>query len=236
MSESNKPTRGRDPNRRGRRGPVNGQATGTPASQRELRAQGRRTMRKLLDAGMRVFAERGYHAARVDDIVRAARTSHGTFYLYFASKEDLLRALAVECAQEWTDLAASIGPITRDDAGFEELRRFLGGFVGTYRRYGPIIRAWMEDQGGDREIGRLGVRSFTAIASALGERMDEVGAPHAVDSATSVAALMAMLERFNYVLVSRRIDVDDDVMLDSLARLVHRGFFFGAERGMAASR
>ena len=50
-------------------------------------------MRKLFDAGMRVFAERGYHAARVDDIVRTARTSHGTFYLYFANKEDLLREI-----------------------------------------------------------------------------------------------------------------------------------------------
>src|SRR6516164_10918740 len=69
---------------------------GRPAQGRELRAQGRRTLRRLLDAGLRVFARRGYHAARVDDIVRAARTSHGTFYLYFANKEDLLRALAVD--------------------------------------------------------------------------------------------------------------------------------------------
>ena len=67
---------------------------------RELRAQGRKTMRRLLDAGMRVFADRGFHAARVDDIVRAARTSHGTFYLYFTNKEDLLRALATECGHE----------------------------------------------------------------------------------------------------------------------------------------
>jgi AcrR family transcriptional regulator len=192
-------------------------------------------MGKLLDAGMRVFAERGYHAARVDDIVRAARTSHGTFYLYFASKEDLLRALAVECAHEWAALAESIGPVGRDDAGLEELRRFLDGFVDTYRRYGPIIRAWMEDQGGDREIGRLGVRSFTAIASTLAARMDEAGVSHAVDSTTSVAALMAMLERFNYALVSRRLELDDDMMLDSLARVVHRGFF-GAVPDTAASR
>src|SRR3954453_3807783 len=107
-----------------------GSAAGTPARQRELRAQGRKTMRRLSDAGMRVFAERGYHQSRVDDIVRAARTSHGTFYLYFANKEDLLRALAVECAQEIEALAGELEAIDRGDEGFERLRAFLGRFVG----------------------------------------------------------------------------------------------------------
>src|SRR3989441_11332174 len=100
-------------------------APGVPAQTRELRAQGRKTMRRLLDAGMRVFAERGYHAARVDDIVRAAHTSHGTFYLYFANKEDLLRALAVDCAVALDKLADEIGPITPDEQGFRELRPLL---------------------------------------------------------------------------------------------------------------
>ena len=61
-------------------------------------------MRKLFDAGMRVFAERGYHAARVDDIVRAARTSHGTFYLYFANKEEIFAAVGRDpgCGQKST--------------------------------------------------------------------------------------------------------------------------------------
>jgi AcrR family transcriptional regulator len=185
-------------------------------------------MRKLFDAGMRVFAERGYHAARVDDIVRAARTSHGTFYLYFANKEDLLRALAVECAEELTKLADSIGPIDPGDEGFEELRRFLASFVTTYRRYGPVIRAWMEDQVADREIDRLGVKAFTAIGARLGERMRETGVDTAVDERAAVGALMAMLERLNYALASRRFVVDEDAMLDTLARIVHRGFF-GAE-------
>lgn len=75
-----------------------GSRAGAPPQPRELRAQGKRTMQRLLDAGLEVFSTRGYHATRVDDIVRVARTSHGTFYLYFANKEDLLRALAVECA------------------------------------------------------------------------------------------------------------------------------------------
>ena len=75
-------------------------AVGAPASKRVLRSQGRRTMRKLLDAAMVAFDKRGYHATRVNDIVEIAKTSHGTFYLYFSNKEDLLRALVAEAAGE----------------------------------------------------------------------------------------------------------------------------------------
>lgn len=203
--------------------------SGTPARRRELRAQGKRTMARLLDAGLRVFAERGYHAARVDDIVRAARTSHGTFYLYFTNKEDLLRALAVDCAHELTDMADTIGRIGPDDGGREELRAFLARFLGTYRRYGPVIRAWMEDQVADREVDRLGVKAFTAIGGRLGQRMREAQVEVAADEQTAVAALMAMLERFSYGVASRRFVEDDDTVLDTLTTIVHRGFF-GAMR------
>ena len=65
-----------------------------PAAPRELRARGLATRERLLDAGATVFAQRGVHAARVDDIVKVAATSNGTFYLYFANKEELFRALA----------------------------------------------------------------------------------------------------------------------------------------------
>ena len=179
-------------------------------------------MRKLLDAGMRVFAERGFYAARVDDIVRAARTSHGTFYLYFANKEELLRALAVECAHEMGSLAGGLGAVTTDEEGAAELRRFLESFFSTYARFGPVLRAWMEGNVDDRETSRLGVAAFTDIAVALGVRMREAGARS--DPAT-VAALMALLERFAYFLVSRRLDFDAEAMYGTLAGVVHRGFF-----------
>jgi AcrR family transcriptional regulator len=179
-------------------------------------------MRKLLDAGMRVFAERGFHAARVDDIVRAARTSHGTFYLYFANKEELLRALAIQCAQEMGALAGGLGEVTRDEAGVIELRRFLETFFSTYARFGPVLRAWMEGNVEDPETSELGVVAFTDIAIALGVRMRDSGARG--DPAT-VAALMALLERFAYFLVSRQLEFDSDALFDTVTLIVHRGFF-----------
>src|SRR5258708_38439415 len=66
---------------------------GIPAQGRELGAQGRQTVRRLLEAGLAEVDERGFQGVRVDDVVRRARTSHGTFYLYFANKDDLFRTL-----------------------------------------------------------------------------------------------------------------------------------------------
>src|ERR1044072_9457268 len=60
---------------------------GAPAQERELRAQGKKTMRKLLDAAMVVFEKRGYHAARVDDIVKVAPPPHRTLSLYLPTNQ-----------------------------------------------------------------------------------------------------------------------------------------------------
>lgn len=48
---------------------------------------------ELLEAALEVFAEKGFAAARMDEIAARAGVSKGTAYLYFESKEDLFRAL-----------------------------------------------------------------------------------------------------------------------------------------------
>jgi len=61
-----------------------------------------REKRKLiLDAAIRVFAEHGYHGARVGDIAEDAGVAHGLLYHYFASKDDVLRTIF---AENWGDL------------------------------------------------------------------------------------------------------------------------------------
>ncbi len=48
---------------------------------------------EILDAALDVFAEKGFAAARLDEIAARAGVSKGTLYLYFASKEELLKAV-----------------------------------------------------------------------------------------------------------------------------------------------
>ncbi|MHB8671881.1 MAG: TetR/AcrR family transcriptional regulator [Acidimicrobiales bacterium] len=200
---------------------------GAPAQERDLRAQGKKTMRKLLDAAMVVFEKRGYHAARVDDIVKVARTSHGTFYLYFANKEDLFRALVVDVAEELNELASSLPPISPDQSGYEELRSWLGRFGELYDHYGPVVRAWTEAEVQDTEFGRLGSDITQAFIDHLVARIGEADTGGAANPQIAAVALVAMIERFNYYLSSRNLAFERDEVLDTLTGFVHAGLFAG---------
>jgi AcrR family transcriptional regulator len=63
---------------------------------RQLTTQGAERKQQLLDAAARLFAEQGYAATRVVDIVDAAGVAKGLFYWYFDNKEALFRELATE--------------------------------------------------------------------------------------------------------------------------------------------
>jgi len=203
---------------------------GAPAQERELRAQGKKTMRKLLDAAMTVLEKRGYHAARVDDIVKVARTSHGTFYLYFANKEDLFRALLTDVAEEVAALADTLGPIGPDEAGYRELREWLGRFSDLYVHYGPVIRAWTEAEMEGDDVGRMGEKVLTTVATTLVSRISESSDTENFDPQVAALGTVAMIERVHYYLLSRQIDVPRDDLLDTLATVLHVGVFGGARR------
>jgi AcrR family transcriptional regulator len=204
-----------------------------------LRRQGVETRAKLLDAAVPALAENGYHATRVDDIVRMAGVSHGTFYLYFANKEDLFRTLAERCADEADALAESLGVVDVGPAGVAPLRAWLAEFLAFYRRYGVVIRAWTENQVTDPVLGRLGSDSFERITTTLrasmagGPARDPADDPDGAAAGGELqrrldlrsAALLAMIERFAYVTTSRDLGFGEDVLLDNLALVVHRGFF-----------
>jgi AcrR family transcriptional regulator len=181
-------------------------------------------MRKLLDGGIEVFAKRGYHAARVDDIVKAARTSHGTFYLYFSNKEDLFQALVADVAEQMAGLAGSLGPVTPDAAGRAELEAWLGRFTDLYEHYGPILRTWTEAEVDDSELGRLGSDLLGDLAIALSTSIPsrrQLG----VDPAIASLALVAMVERFNYLVATGQVDAHREEMLATLATVMHQALF-----------
>ena len=77
------------PKRSSKRGGA--RAAGAAAGSRKVDAAARREA--ILDAALTVFAERGYEAARLEDMAKRAGVGKGTVYLYFKDKQALFEAL-----------------------------------------------------------------------------------------------------------------------------------------------
>jgi len=140
---------------------------GTPAQDRELRAQGRETVRRLLDAGMIEFENRGFHGVRVDDVVRRAGISHGTFYLYFSNKEDLFKALLKDALHDMEIVAGDFPVVTSDDTGLTVLRQWVRKFFRAYAAHATVIRILSQADLVPEEVFGDGLRLFFSIAEAM---------------------------------------------------------------------
>lgn len=76
--------------------PISARPAARHAGKREqTKTQNRQT---ILEAARRVFAELGYGATTVRDIIRATPLASGTFYNYFKSKEEVFQAIQDEAA------------------------------------------------------------------------------------------------------------------------------------------
>jgi TetR/AcrR family transcriptional regulator, fatty acid metabolism regulator protein len=126
--------------------------------------------RLLLDAAVRVFARKGYHAARVGDIAEEAGVAYGLLYHYFASKEEVLRSVFRET---WRALIQTIMSVEEsDDEPREQLRKVAE----------ILLRSWRRDP----DLVRVLVLEVTRSGHLAGE-MDEIVA--------SFAAIQAIIER-----------------------------------------
>jgi AcrR family transcriptional regulator len=170
-----------------------GPARGDDGSRR--RSQGEDTFRRLLEAARTVFAQHGHAAARVDDVVALAGTSHGTFYLYFRNKQELLHYLAIECG---IDLDALTGRLRALPADFSEAD--LGGWVldllEVHRRHIPVLRVWVERRDLDPLMQALADDKLGALADALHDRIDPAVLA-AIGSDMATLGVMAMLDRMS---------------------------------------
>lgn len=75
---------------------------------------------KLLDAALKLFAEKGFHATTTEAIAKSAGLSKGLLYNYFDSKEALLEGVVMRAMDEGHEILAELDTIegTRDKFRF----------------------------------------------------------------------------------------------------------------------
>jgi AcrR family transcriptional regulator len=137
--------------------------------------------REICAAALEVFAEKGFAAARLDEIARRAGVSKGTLYLYFKDKEDLFRAVVRSAIAP--NIEAVTATISSSDAPFPDVvRMFLAAFaerearlpigavakmvVGESRNFPELARVW-HDEVASKAIGAIA--AFVERAQQRGE-------------------------------------------------------------------
>lgn len=108
--------------------------------------------RQILEAAVKVFAEKGFHAARVGDIAEEAGIAYGLVYHYFESKEDLLETIF---RTTWTEMLARVREV--EEAGVpaaEAVRQVTALLLRTWRRDPDLVRVLVREVTRNQHVQR----------------------------------------------------------------------------------
>jgi len=112
--------------------------------------------REICAAALEVFAEKGFAAAKLDEIAKRAGVSKGTLYLYFTDKEQLFRAVVRDAIAP--NVAMITSTIASADMPFAEvIPAFFAGFAQNIGRLsvGAVAKMVVGESGNFPELARV---------------------------------------------------------------------------------
>ncbi|MGY2704797.1 TetR/AcrR family transcriptional regulator [Nocardioides sp. HB32] len=178
---------------------------------------------QILAAAARCVAKEGFHRTTMADVIAAAGLSAGAVYGYFASKQDLIRALAGEALEPTGErllrLAERDAPVALRDV-VEEL---IDSATSTYGDISPTIavQIWAE-AARDREVGSMAADRFTKLRAAVATAVARCQADGTVSAAADPAAVgLVLVGLLDGLVVQQVVDrgVDRERYVDGLVAI-----------------
>jgi AcrR family transcriptional regulator len=200
--------------------PTPSEKSNVPRSQK-----GVRTRARLLVAAKEVFEEDGFIEARISDIAEKADLSHGSFYHYFDSKEEIFREVAESVEEQ---LSAPLGGVILDPESHsppeERIREALRRHLESYRKESKIIGVIEQMARYDKEVNALRMqrhqRYSQQVAMTIRNLQKHGLADPQLEPSVAAAALGAMTSRFAEMwLVQEAIHCTFDKAVDQLTRV-----------------
>jgi AcrR family transcriptional regulator len=133
---------------------------------------------EIIEAAIMVFAEKGFAAAKLDEIARQAGVSKGALYLYFETKEDIFRAVVARAIAP--NMQAIRAMIAAHPGPIGDLLRLVAERVGGLIEslpVGGVIKMVIGEAGNFPELAR--VWHDDLVAHALGALTDAMRAAQA---------------------------------------------------------
>jgi AcrR family transcriptional regulator len=177
------------------------------------------TRDKILQAAREVFAEKGYHRALVDDIVRASQTSKGAVYHHFPNKEALFLALVDEFAGRLAESVASA--IGRAHGALGKVEAAVTAGLETFARHRDLARILLLESvslGPAYQSKRQEVHG--RFAALIQVHLDEAAAEGSIPPVDTRVATLAWLGALNEVVVQWLHSGRPDLRTEAVPALV----------------
>jgi TetR/AcrR family transcriptional regulator, fatty acid metabolism regulator protein len=153
--------------------------------------------RVILEAAIRVFAEKGYHEARVGDIAEEAGVAYGLLYHYFGSKDEVLETIFRETWQMMLETVRSVEQA--DESAREQLRKVAAVVLRSWKRTPDLIRVLIKEvtrnQKYQREMHEVG-QAFSALERIVRRGQEEGEFRTDLDSRLAAWILYGALDEF----------------------------------------
>ena len=190
---------------------------------RARRARGRRTLAALLDAALEELTAYGYHGARVSRVTQRAGTSHGTFYLYFRSKNDLLLAVYDDLAVATDAVLGAMPALVAGPEGMALLREWVAAVCRKLQDDGVVRTALLDalNDGADPHVATVAMGWMNRATACWAGRIAASGARD-IDPELAAICIYNLVDGANRSLSRGELVVTEDELVDGLAEFIHR--------------
>lgn len=104
------------------------------------------TQQQILDAAVEVFADKGYHDSRVDDIVKTSGMSKGAVYFHFPSKETIFLSVIDQFADKLAD--GLQGSLEGETSGIRQVDKALSKCLDIFGKYRHLAKIFLVQAAG----------------------------------------------------------------------------------------
>src|SRR4051794_37191110 len=162
--------------------------TSDAAPERQLTQRGLRTRSQLVAAARTIFERDGFVASRITDIADEAAVSHGTFYTYFDSKEQIFREVLESIREVMLSGGRPTGEAVLEAvpnaprSARESISRANRRYLEAYRDNSQLMIIWEQAATLNEEFRALladSRHSFTGRSERFIRRLQETGAAEA---------------------------------------------------------
>ena len=186
----------------------------------------RETLSRILDAAAEVFAERGYDKAKVAEIISRAHIGHGTFWLYFHNKDDLLQYMVKDMIEEFEAFAwygeedLEAFPVR----SLPEVEDIIRGGMDVFARYSAIhpliVRVSLENDEFRDSLEEFNKPFVSIVEKKLREHLDK-GLCRDLDPEVTALIIVTMLEYANLQWLNRTLPMDRDALIHNLSIIIY---------------